>query len=408
MAELRHPLVRMTGRDPDEEGRASTGLELIFDLTFAIAFGLAGSSASHIIAGGHILTAVTAFVIAVFAVCWSWVNFSWFASAYDTDDWLYRLTTMVQMVGVLVLAMGLPALFSSLEHGHHLDNRTMVFGYVIMRVAMIAQWLRAAHGDPRRRTTCRTYAGLIALVQVGWVLQAIIDMPITLALVLMFTGGASEMLVPVIAERRGRTPWHPEHMAERHSLLAIIALGEVLVGTIPSLSADVADNGWSARAAALGISGTAITFGLWWCYTMLPSAEILSVRRENSYLWGYGHIVLFGSIAGTGAGLHVVAYYLEHQARISGSVAAVAIAVPVALFLVMIMVLYSALLSPDWAYIRRALALMLPLVAAVALPAFGVSVAWSIALVAVVPVAIVTADEAGAGRSRERQLERLS
>ena len=31
------------------------------------------------------------------------MNFSWFASAYDTDDWIFRLTTMVQMIGVLVM-----------------------------------------------------------------------------------------------------------------------------------------------------------------------------------------------------------------------------------------------------------------------------------------------------------------
>ena len=36
------------------------------------------------------------------------MNFSWFASVYDTDDWIYRLTTMLQMVGVIVLALGLP------------------------------------------------------------------------------------------------------------------------------------------------------------------------------------------------------------------------------------------------------------------------------------------------------------
>ena len=44
-------------------------------------------------------------------ISWAWINFSWFASAYDTDDWLFRLLTMVQMVGVLILALGLPAMF---------------------------------------------------------------------------------------------------------------------------------------------------------------------------------------------------------------------------------------------------------------------------------------------------------
>ena len=51
---------------------------------------------------------------------------------------------MVQMVGVVVLALGMPRVFHSLDEGHTLDNRVLVAGYVIMRVAMVAQWLRAA------------------------------------------------------------------------------------------------------------------------------------------------------------------------------------------------------------------------------------------------------------------------
>ena len=35
------------------------------------------------------------------AICLAWINFTWFASAYDTDDWVFRLMTMVEMVGVL-------------------------------------------------------------------------------------------------------------------------------------------------------------------------------------------------------------------------------------------------------------------------------------------------------------------
>jgi low temperature requirement protein LtrA len=39
----------------------------------------------------------------------AWVNFTWFAPAFDTDDVPYRLLTLVQMGGVLVLAAGVPA-----------------------------------------------------------------------------------------------------------------------------------------------------------------------------------------------------------------------------------------------------------------------------------------------------------
>ena len=32
----------------------------------------------------------------------------------------------------------------------------MVAGYVVMRVAMVAQWARAAHEDPSRRSASRS------------------------------------------------------------------------------------------------------------------------------------------------------------------------------------------------------------------------------------------------------------
>ena len=104
---LTHTVRRMTGRDPEEGGRASTPLELLFDLTFVIAFGAAADELAHALADNHVWEGVLAFCLAAFAVSWAWIGFSWFASAYDTDDWLFRLTTMVQMVGVLLLWISL-------------------------------------------------------------------------------------------------------------------------------------------------------------------------------------------------------------------------------------------------------------------------------------------------------------
>ena len=90
------------------------------------------------------------------------MNYTWFASAYDDDSAVFRLLTLLQMVGVLVFATGVPGLFSG-------DFRVGVLGYVVMRLALVVQWLLAARGDPARRTTCLRYAWGIALVQVGWV-----------------------------------------------------------------------------------------------------------------------------------------------------------------------------------------------------------------------------------------------
>jgi hypothetical protein len=47
------------------------------------------------------------------AVRWARINFSWLASAYDTGAWAYRMTTMLQTVGGLVLALTSACLTSS-------------------------------------------------------------------------------------------------------------------------------------------------------------------------------------------------------------------------------------------------------------------------------------------------------
>ncbi len=143
-----HSRVPMRGRDPRERGRKATPLELLFDLTFVVAVGTASSYFAEMVAGDHAGPAVVAFTLAMFAITNAWISYSWFASAFGTDDWLYRSLTMLQMIGVVVFALGLPAMFHSVEEGDHLEIRAMVIGYVVMRIAMVAQWWRTARESP--------------------------------------------------------------------------------------------------------------------------------------------------------------------------------------------------------------------------------------------------------------------
>ncbi|HEX8932806.1 MAG TPA: low temperature requirement protein A, partial [Pseudonocardiaceae bacterium] len=101
-------LRRMSGRDPGERHRASTPLELLFDLTFVVAVARAAAELHHALAEGHVAHALLGYVMIFFGIWWAWMNFTWFASAYDTDDVVYRLVVLVQMAGALVVAAGLP------------------------------------------------------------------------------------------------------------------------------------------------------------------------------------------------------------------------------------------------------------------------------------------------------------
>jgi low temperature requirement protein LtrA len=385
----------MGGRDRHEAHRAATPLELLFDLTFVISFGLAASQLAHALAEGHYTAGLLGFGLAGFGICWAWINFSWFASAYDTDDWIFRVATMVQMIGVLVLAIGLPRMFASIEHGEHLDTSVMVLGYVIMRVALVCQWLRAARQDPARRRACIAYAIAVSVAQVGWVAQIPFQRSIAATFALIGFLVLVELAGPAFAERKdGGTPWHAHHMAERYGLFAIIALGEGVAGTVAALSAVIEQQGWTLDAALVGIAGTGLTFGIWWVYYMLPSAPILHAHRDRSLIWGYTQMMIVTAIVATGAGLHVAADFIEGQAHISALATVLTVAVPVGVFLGLIYALYYYLVrrfDPFHIWLLSATAGVAALAIVAAL--FGISMAVCLVILMFAPAVTVVGYE---------------
>jgi low temperature requirement protein LtrA len=402
-----HRLRRMAGRDPYEVHRVATPLELLFDLTFVIGFGVTASEFAHALSENQVGPGLAGFAFATFAVCWAWINFTWFASAYDTDDWVYRLTTMLQMVGVIILSLGIAPMFRSIEHGEHVDNQVLVAGYIVMRIAMVFQWLRAARQDPARRSACLAYAVAITIGQLGWVAVLFVhtSVPVTFLLVVVLVG--VEMSGPWIAERRhGGTPWHAHHIAERYSLLVIIALGEGVVGTVASLNAVLGEQGWTVDAVLVAVAGIGLTFGMWWVYFVVPSA-LLHVHRERSFRWGYGHIPLFGAIVATGAGLHAAAYFIEGHSKLGSVQTVLAVALPVAVYILEIFGLYLILVrSFDAFHLLLLAGTGVVLAVAVALAAAGVTTAVCLVVVMLAPVVTVVGFEVVGHRHAEQALSR--
>src|SRR3954468_6432268 len=157
------PVRRLTARPRHEKHRVASSLELFFDLCFVVAIAQAGIQLVHAVAEGHAGEGILNYVMVFFAIWWAWMNFTWFASAYDNDDTLYRIVTLVQIAGVLVLAAGVPRAFEDHEF------LAVLVGYVIMRLALITQWLRVARSsEGSERTMALRYAFGVLLCQVGW------------------------------------------------------------------------------------------------------------------------------------------------------------------------------------------------------------------------------------------------
>ncbi len=405
---LRHRTLPMHGRDPHETGRTATTLELLFDLTFVVAFGTAANELAHALAEDHVTAGIVGFCFATFGIAWAWINFTWFASAYDTDDWLYRLTTMVQMVGVLIFALGLPAMFKSIHGGDTLDNDVMVWGYVVMRVAMLAQWWRATREDSERRRAHACYIVSIVVSQAGWCVLAVVDLPVTTTFIAMCVPLLIELGGPVVAERTfGGTPWHAHHVAERYGLMCIIALGEGMIGTMASLAV-LAEDGLTLDVALLAAAGTIVTFGMWWTYFSVPHGEILHARRDRSFGWGYGHMPLLGAIVAVGAGLHAAAYYLDHHTTLSLVGTVLTVVVPLGFYLLALYVFYAIVSrTVDPFHLLLVAGTVAALVVPVVMAADGVDVTWCLLVLSLAPWVTVVGYETRGYRHNAEVLERL-
>jgi low temperature requirement protein LtrA len=217
-----------------------------------------------------------------------------------------------------------------------------------------------------------------------------------------------ELSGPWIAEtRKAGTPWNAYHIAERYGLLAIIALGEGVIGTVASLAAVVEHQGWNLDAALIGVAGTGLTFGMWWIYFLVPAGAILHLHRERAYAWGFAHILTFTAIAATGAGLHVAAFFIEGQTQISGVATVLSVAIPVGVFVLMVIAVYAYLVREvDPFHISLLAGTAVVLAVAVWMAAAGVPMAWCLLIVMLAPAVSVVGYEALGHRHLAAVLQR--
>ncbi|MEV7521634.1 low temperature requirement protein A [Streptomyces sp. NPDC091371] len=323
----------MTARSRDEHYRAATPLELFFDLCFVVAIAQAGARLVHALAEGHPGAGVTGYFLVFFGVWWAWMNFTWFASAYDVDDVPYRIATLVQISGVLVYAAGLSRAFD--EN----DWTVPVIGYVIMRVALTAQWLRAAAGERgAARSAALKYAAGLVICQAGWV--ALLFAPEGAKRWLFLVLVVAELSVPAIAERGHETPWHAHHIVERYGLFTIIVLGETIAAATVAVKSALDEHEALGVLLPIAGGGLLIVFAAWWIYFAVPMHEHLASNRE-AIPWGYGHLLIFASGAAIGAGIEVAVEHAVGKAHISQTAANAAVTVPAAGFLLMVWFLHS-------------------------------------------------------------------
>jgi low temperature requirement protein LtrA len=142
----------------------------------------------------------------------------------------------------------------------------------------------------------------------------------------------AELSVPPWAERDAETPWHPAHIAERYGLFFMIVLGEGVLAATVAVQTAIDETDVLGGVLVVAASGAVTTFAMWWLYFALPAERFLTGNRV-SFVWGYGHYLIFASAAAVGAGLAVAVDGATHHTRIGDVAVAASVTIPVAVFL---------------------------------------------------------------------------
>lgn len=298
----------MDGRDPEEQNRTATPLELFLDLCFVVAVATMGKAMHHDIVDG-VGFGLVEYLFLFFALWWAWVGYAWFASAYDSGDVTFRLVTFATMASVLVFSAGIPA-----ATGHDHDVRLVVVAYVAMRLLMVPMWLRVAREHPGGRRTALAYAGGISALQALWLAWILVPHgPVQL----LALGGlvAAELVLPWYAERESGIPFHPDHIAERHHLFAIICLGEVVLATSQAINGALEDGGFSGNLVLVATASLLLVFSMWWLYFKRDMADTL--REAMRVPFEYAHYFVFGAIAMVGVSLGIIVDQIRHEDEVS-------------------------------------------------------------------------------------------
>ena len=259
------------------------------------------------------------------AIWWAWAAYAWLTSAMDVDEGGVRLTMLASIGAMLIVALAVPGAFG---------DDAVLFGaaYLLVRCLHLVLSAILARDDPDRLGALLRYAptalfGAFLLVAAGF-LEG--DERIALWIAAL----AIDYLGPVVIGVGHGWRVAPEHFAERHGLIVLIALGESIiaigVGAGFELSAGV------IAGATLGI---VVVSALWWLYfdvaaifarRRLMEATGIALHRLALHSYSYLHLPMIAGVVLFALGLKTT---LGHVDETLATVPAVALCGGTALYL---------------------------------------------------------------------------
>ncbi len=293
----------MAAAERDDEHQV-TPLELFFDLVFVFAMTQVTSFLADDPTWGGVLRGM----LVLAALWWAWSVYAWLTSATDVDEGGVRLVMLASIAAMFGVALAVPGAFG---------DDAVLFGvaYLLVRVLHLVLSATVARDDLERRDAILRFAPTALLAASLLVLAGFVDGDARIAVWIVAL--AIDYLGPtVIGVGQG---WHvaPEHFAERHGLIILIALGESLIAI--GVGAGLELGPGVLVGAALGI---VVVSALWWLYFdvaaifargRLVELDGLELHRLALHSYSYLHLPMFAGIVLFALGLKTTLGHVDEH-----------------------------------------------------------------------------------------------
>ena len=232
-----------------------TTFELFFDLVFVFAF----TQVTALMAAEPTALGVVRGLLLMGLLWWAWCSYAWLGNQAHAEEGVVRLTMLLAMAAMFVVALTIPEAFDDLPGGFDAPV-VLALSYVTVRAVHLACYMVAAAGDPGLRRQLLVTAVPVGVAGAVLVVGAVVGPPYQtllwgLALLIDYTG----------IWVTGTSGWRVNsagHFAERHGLILIVALGESMVALGVGVSGYPVS--WPVLVGA--VLGIAVAGALWWLY----------------------------------------------------------------------------------------------------------------------------------------------
>jgi low temperature requirement protein LtrA len=298
-----------------------TPLELFFDLTFVFAM----TQVTVLLADDPTWAGVGRGLLVLAAIWWGWSVYAWLTSAMDVDEGAVRLAVLAAMAAMFGVALAVPGAFG---------DDALFFGvaYLLVRILHLVLSAVVVRSDRTRREALVRFAPTALLGPALIVLAGFLDG--WAQVVLWLVALSMDYLGPVVVGVGAGWAVAPEHFAERHGLIVLIALGESIIAI--GLGAGFELDAGVIVASALGIS---VVSALWWLYfdvaaifvgRRLLAASGLELHRLALHAYSYLHLPMIAGIVLFALGLKTT---VAHVGEPLATVPAVALCGGAAMYL---------------------------------------------------------------------------